>query len=255
MEEKLRSIGLSDLQAKAYIYLLDAAFGKKPAQIARALGISRTNAYKVLDSLVEYDLVRRSETGKTLIYIAENPIALTNFAAKARNHAREVEASVKDSMRLLQKRYQKKLRHADVQISHGKEAIILALRKQIHPNGTLHFIRSRADIPFMGFEAMHKLRYEPSEHGMQRFGITPQALEANPDPAKDLKTNLTRTFIPSSDYTSPVEWTVSGDELAIINYTDSGTAIRIKDEHVAESFRQIWHILDKQLRSHDKLSN
>lgn len=248
MVEQLQAIGLNELQAKAYLYLLDYSAGRKPTQVAAELGVSRTNAYKILDSLDELGLVRRSETTKTLTYFAENPIALANFSAEARNHARAVEAQVKSSMLTLQKRYQKQIRHSEVQVTHGRAAILQAFGKQIRSGGEIHFIKSRADIPFMGFETMRALRKEPVKYGMRRYGITPDSLEIDHRPEADLRSGLTRTLIPQEDYQSPVEWAVSGNELAIINYTDQGSVIRIRDEAVAKSFLEIWRALDKNLR-------
>ena len=245
MEEKLQDIGLSEMQAKVYLYMLGYSAGRKPKQITEALGITRTNTYKILDSLEEIDLVSRSVSSATLTYYAENPIALTSLVADARNHARKLEATVKEAMHSLQNTYQKNVRNANVQVAHGRTAIIHAHKKQIKPGGEIYFIKSRADIPFLGFETIRSIRYEPSRNGMKRFAITPNTPEIDRDPAADKRTNLTRVLIPMKSYTSSVEWTVSGDETAIINYSAGGTVIRIKDAEIADSFRQIWNIAAK----------
>ena len=99
----------------------------------------------------------------------------------------------------------------------------------------------------MGFTAMHHVRHLGDGHEQQRFGITQQAPEA-PKPA-DESPFLKRTPFPSRDYVSPIEWTVCGDELQIINFSDSGSVIRLKEPVVAEAFREIWHLLDKNIRS------
>lgn len=247
MKALLTRIGLAEPQADAYLYLLDYASGRKPSQAADALGMTRSNAYKVLDQLCHYDLARKSEVGKTYRYFAEDPIALTSFVAEARNRARELESAVKDSMGELQKKYQKKIRHAEVSVAYGKTALLQAYAKQIVPDGTLYFIRSRADIPFMGFETMHNVRIAPANKNMERFGIVPGGPEAKHKRKDDAKSRLIRKEIDSHEYTSPVEWTVSEDEIAIVNFTDSGTAIRIHDPTIAESFRQIWKALGRRL--------
>jgi predicted transcriptional regulator len=249
MQEQLEAIGLSELQAKIYLYLLDYANGRKPAQVAEALGFTRTNTYKVLDQLCEYDLVRRSDTSRTYRYYAENPIALASFVAEARNHARELEEAVKVSVGLLQKHYQKGVRHADVRTAHGKPAITQAYTAQAKSGKEIHFIKSRHDIPFMGFATMRQIRTEPSLHGQQRFGITPAAPEVDTNVSSDEKTNLTRTLVPSESYTSPVEWMTSGDELSIVSFTDKGSVIRIKDPVIADAFRELWQLLDSSVHA------
>lgn len=254
MEDALTKVGLTELQAKAYVYLLDYSAGRKPSQVATALAITRTNAYKVLDQLCEYDLARRSDTDKTYRYYAENPIALASFVAEARKRARELEEAVKESVGVLQKQYQKSIRHAEIRTAHGKPAILQAYATQAKSGKPIHFIKSRHDIPFMGFTTMRQLRTEPSLHGQQRFGITPAAPEVDTNLSSDEITNLTRTLVPGESYTSPVEWTTSGDELSIISFTDKGSVIRIKDPVVAESFRELWRLLDDSIHAHPQYS-
>ena len=247
MEKQLIMIGLNELEAKTYLYLLDYAAGRKPAQVADALAITRTNAYKILDNLVQTGLARRSETTKTLSYVAENPIALVDFAAEARTKAKEVEKNVKDALRVLQQRYQKKVRHTDLETGYGKAAIVQAHAKQIREGGEVYFIKSRADIPFMGYPAMSEIRRRPGRSGMMRHGITPASPEARRDIVTDKENNLERKLLDGNEYSSSVEWTVSDDELAIINYSDQGSVIRIHDTDIAESFRQIWKALGRRL--------
>jgi len=249
MQEQLEAIGLTELQAKAYLYLLSYSAGRKPTHIAEALAITRTNAYKVLDQLCEFDLARRSSTEKTYHYYAENPIALTSFVSEARNKALELEKTVKDSLGALQKHYQRTIRHSEVRTGHGKSAILQAYAAQTKNDKAIHFVRSRHDTPFMGFDIMDKVRRKAKETGQLRYGITPVGPEAPVNPEIDEKSNLTRTLVPSSSYTSPVEWSVSGDELAIISFTDAGSAIRIKDHVIAESFRELWYMLDDNIHA------
>ena len=247
MKTLLTTIGLTETQANTYLYLLDYASGRKPPQVAEALGITRSNAYKVLDQLCNYDLARKSDIGKTYRYFAEDPIALTSFVAEARNKARDLEKAVKNSMGKLQKRYQAKVHHAEVSVAYSKAAIMQAYAKQIKADGELYFIRSHADIPFMGFETMNSIRLAPAEKNMQRNGIVPKGPEANHKDGDDERSRLVRKEIDNHEYTSPVEWTVSGDELAILSFTNSGTTIRIHDATIAESFRQLWKALEKRL--------
>lgn len=231
------------------MHLLDSSSGRKPTQVAAHLGLTRTNAYKILDQLCEYDLARKSEIGKTYRYFAEDPIALASFAAKARNHALELEHAVKNSVGELQKRYHKQIKHAEVRTAYGRTALLQAYGEQIKKHGELHFIKSRMDIPFLGFETMDRIRREPVKHGMKRYGITPAAPEVPTDPTIDAVSNLQRTLIPAAEYTSPVEWAVSGDQLTILKFTDNGTAITIQDEVIASAFLELWRLFNKSIHS------
>lgn len=248
MQEQLERIGLSKLQAETYLYLLNFPAGRKPAQIATALAITRTNCYKVLEQLEEVDLVRRSEIHKTYTYFAEDPIALTTFVSRARNETIALEKTVKATLGGLQQRYLKGNKHTDVRAAYGKVGMLQAYRSHYQPGKDVRFIKSRADIPFMGYETMDAMRKEGRKQNVQRYGITPDVAEAPNDPAIDARNNLTRTWMSADAYTSPVEWTVSGDELIIMNFTGNGGVITIRDETIAESFRQLWQLLDTSLR-------
>lgn len=248
MEQQLVNIGLGELQAKTYLFLLAHPNGSKPSQIAKHLSITRTNSYKLLDQLIELDLVRKSSDTATYTYFAEDPIALTSFVSRARNHAIELEKQIKSSMAGLQMHYQKNRTISNTTTTHGKTAIIQAYKAQYkHPE--IRFIKSRADIPFMGYETMATLRSEPKKYDIARYGITPDVPEAPSNPKIDERSGLTRTWISGSDYSSPVEWMVAGDELAIVTFTNSGSVIRIKDKIIANAFVEIWSALSKNLRA------
>jgi sugar-specific transcriptional regulator TrmB len=249
MIDDLTAIGLTRLQAMAYMHLLDSHNGEKPAEIAGALGITRTNAYKVLDQLCEYDLARKSEVGKTYRYFAEDPMALTSFVAHARNHAIELEKVVKTSLHDLQKRYHKKVRHSEIKTAYGRAALLQAYAGQVKNREDIYFVKSRMDVPFMGYDTMHRVRSEPAKFGIKRYGITAASIETPTNPEIDARTNLTRTLMSQRNYTSPVEWTVSKDEIAILNFTGNGSVVQIRDSIIADSFREIWHILDRSLRA------
>lgn len=255
MEQQLQAIGLTDLQAKTYLYLLDFPKGKKPSAIATALGITRTNCYKVLEQLGEYSLVRKADVGKTLTFFAEDPIALTVIASRARNHAVELEKRVRASMGELQKHYHGKRVPSELQVAHGKSAIINAYQAQLDSPEGIYFIKSRADIPFMSFETMNTLRTQPAKKHIKRYGITPDAPEAPNNPSVDERSGLTRTWVTPEAYTSPVEWTVSGDELAILKFADNGTAVRLRDPIIANAFRELWKLLDASLRADPTYGN
>jgi predicted transcriptional regulator len=248
MENDLQRIGLTELQSRTYLYLLKFPTGRKPAKIAADLGITRTNCYKVLEQLEDHDLVRRSEIGKTYTYFAEDPIALTTLVSRARNETIALEKHVKAAMGELQKQYLRGGKHTDIRGAYGKVAMLQAYRTHYKPGHDVHFIKSRADIPFMGYETMDAMRKAGRKHSVQRHGITPDVAEAPNDPAIDARNNLRRTWIPAGSYTSPVEWTVSGNELVIMSFTGNGSVIKIKDEVIADSFRQIWHLMDSSLR-------
>lgn len=240
--------GLSEAQAEVYLHLLKKGEAAPPA-VAAALDLTRTNAYKVLDSLVDMGLVRKTEVNKKFVYKAEDPIALSSIVATERNRVIALEQNVREAMHELRAAYEKSSSDQDVRIFRGNQAVKSLYINQAKQAQPIYFIKSRADIPTMGYETMDAIRTLPAKQGTERYGITPDVPEASANPAIDRSTNLTRTWVHADDYTAPVEWTVSGDELLIIDFEQEASAVRIKNAAIAKAFKELWRLLDRSVRA------
>lgn len=247
MESLLIQAGLNEIQAKAYLYLLEKGEQSPPA-LAAALGLTRSNAYKVLEKLLEVRLISRIEINKKFVYRAEDPISLASLVAAERNRVLALEKGVQAAMHELRSKYEKTSTDKSVRSYHGNELVASLYKSQAQKEQPIYFIKSRADIPVMGYETMNRVRHLPAKNDIERYGITQDAPEAVANPAIDRETNLTRTWIDCDDYTSPVEWSVAGDELLIINFEKEASAIRIKDPLVARAFKELWQLLDRSIR-------
>lgn len=240
---KLVATGLTTPQAEAYALLLQTG-GATPPQAAQKLKITRTNAYKVLDKLVEMHLATKDESSKKAIYRPDNPLALANLAAQQRNIATAREDAVKNILKDLLTAYHTHAEQPAVQAVTGREAVVEAYRQQIRQLQPIIFIRSNLDIPILGFDTMHTIRTEPGRHGVERYGITP---DGGTDGGR--KTSLNRTWIRQEDYTAPVEWSVCGDILLIVLFGAEPHAVTITSPVIAEAFRQLWHLLNTCVRA------
>lgn len=247
MEDLLQQAGLNEMQAKTYLYLLNHG-ESSPPQVAQALGLTRSNAYKVLEKLLEIPLVQRSEVQGKFVYRAEDPVALSAVVAAERNRLLELEKGVKEAMHSLRLAYEKSTAAKDIRTYYGNEAVAALYKAQAEQRRDIYFIKSRADVPVMSYAVMDKVRRLPATFGSQRYGITQDSTEAVSNSAIDHQSNLTRTWINADDYTSPVEWTASGDELLIISFENEASAIRINNPLVARAFRELWQLLDGALR-------
>jgi sugar-specific transcriptional regulator TrmB len=248
VDELLKEIGLSELQAQTYLYLLEHG-ATSPPDLTKALNITRTNAYKIFDQLIELRLVNRSEVQKKLVYQAEDPIALASIVAEERNRVIALEKNIKTALKELRLSYQKNNAASEVQTYQGAVAVKSLYEHQAKLQESIYFIKTRSDIPFMGYETMDHIRTLPVKFGTKRYGIIPDAPEAAVNNAINARSNLERTWMFSEDYTAPVEWTVSGDELMIIIFNDNPHGILIKNSVVADAFKRVWIMLDKNLRS------
>lgn len=247
MEEILIRAGLTKLQAESYLYLIENG-PSAPKELIKKLKISRTNTYKVLESLEDINLVERDDKSKKIIYIPSDPTALSSLVAEKRNRVISLEHHVDTAIRQLRTKYSKNNSTLEVITKQGKEAMIMAYENQANYKQPIYFYKTRVDIPFLGYEIMDKIRKEQAKLVPRRYGITPDSTEAPQSKHIDESTNLTRTWVEEKAYTMPVEWSVAGDELLIQLFDGEGSLIRIKNGLVAEAFRQIWTITDKSLR-------
>jgi hypothetical protein len=96
---------------------------------------------------------------------------------------------------------------------------------------------------------MDKIRRLQGKLSKKRYGITPDSTEAPLNNDLDKKTNLIRTWVKENSYTSPIEWSVSGDELLIQVFVGEGESVNIKSYLIAESFKQIWNLTDDAVKN------
>ena len=147
-------------------------------------------------------------------------------------------------MQDLRNKYGKKNSPVSVSVKIGKKAIIEAYEDQLKSKEPVYFYKTRADIPFMGYEAMNEIRKLQGQSSIKRFGITPDSTEASLSPDIDKRTNLERSWVDESAYTAPVEWSVAGDTLVIQVFDSKGSSVVIKNKLISQSFKQIWQLTD-----------
>jgi predicted transcriptional regulator len=246
--QQLVATGLTTPQAEVYLYLLQhgEAF---PPQLAKQQKLTRTNAYKILDKLVELGLARREEKNKKFIYLPDNPLGLTNLVAEQRNLATAREEAVKQVMNDLLASYHQHTERPDTKVATGRNDVVEAYKEQIRLQKPIYFIRSRADIPSIDFDALHEIRVMPARHGQERFGITPDMTTGPTNPDGDVRSNLKRTWIRKEDYEAPVEWSVSGSTVLIVLFGAEPHAVTITNPVIAEAFHQIYKVLETCLRA------
>lgn len=246
--EKLIAIGLNELQASGYALLLELG-EVSPAQAAIKLSLTRTNAYKVLDKLVELGLATKKEKSKKFVYSPANPMALSNLVAEQRNLASKREEAVSAVLKDLLAKYHTHTEQPFVKVVSGRENVANAYRAQISQLESIYFIRSRSDIPVMGFDTLHEIRVTPARHNVKRYGITPDMSTGTTSSNGDKRSNMDRTWVKQEDYDAPVEWSVSGSSLLIVLFGDEPHAITVDNPLIANAFQQLWQLLNTCLQA------
>src|ERR1035438_6912462 len=161
---QLVATGLTKTQATAYALLIENG-ELTPPEAATKLKLSRTNAYKLLDKLVELNLAVKSSSNKASYQIS-NPIALAKLASNLRAKATSRENAISSVMKDLITQYYQHTEQPGIEVVSGKNDVTNAFRNQINLGEDIYFIRSLADITSMDFDTMHEIRTKPSRHGL-----------------------------------------------------------------------------------------
>lgn len=88
IEEQLKDLGFHPSEIAVYLYLLEHGISDI-TQISQATGIARTNCYRVLDHLLEKDLIERQTQKSKTKYLANNPVAILRMVEKKREMVTE----------------------------------------------------------------------------------------------------------------------------------------------------------------------
>lgn len=240
--ETIVAAGLTPAQAEAYALLMERG-EMKPRAIATALGLTRTNAYKVMDQLAADGLVTKHESGKTIAYSPANPVALTNLSAQFRAEATAREEAANTLMQSLLHKYYEHADELHVSVAGTPQEVVELYRKQIALEEELYFIRTNADIPSLGFDTMHEIRTAPARHGVSRHGILSVLENGTTNPKRHKRSNLDVTWLEAGNYTSPVEWSATKSSLLLVTYGKTPQAALIIDPFIGQAFIQIWGLL------------
>lgn len=246
--DSLTAVGLTTMQAEAYVLLFELG-EVRPPQAASHLGISRTNAYKVLDKLVEMRLAKKTDDAKKLIYSPANPLALADLTAKYRARAKAREDAAGNIMQTLLKKYYEHVDSPEAKSAVGRQAVAELYRQQIALKEDIHFVHAKADVTSMGYETMHELRVMPGRNGNQRHGIlsVDESSTINHDSHK--KSNLAVTWLETGMYTAPVEWSATNSSLLIVVYSSEPQALLITNPFVGSAFIEMWKMLSSFIKN------
>lgn len=244
----LIQLGLNKTQAKAYLTLVQ--FGSlTPPELAKKTGETRTNAYTVLDRLVELGLAKKHDIAKKLQYRPENPIALEKLAQQGRDEALERERLVKGSMATLLNYFYTYSEQPGVRFYQGKDGIEAIYKDQLRTKQPLYIVRSWKDRDFFGKGVFNVWRKRPAAHGIPTIMLSPDVEDANNDPELDKKLLWSRTWMRKEDYTAPVEWDIYGDKVSIISFGEEAIGMIIESPQIAEAMRQMFKLMDRGLKA------
>ncbi len=191
--EILIQAGLSEVQAKIYLYLV--MHGQStPTEIASKINENRTTVYAAAEKLEKLGIISQRN-------LEGNLPALVNFYNE---HQHEPGATT----------------------FYGKEGVKMIWDKVVATKAPYYFVRSRYD-EIADKEALEEFKRARAEAGIESEDITPSEFTKNTDIEMKDRFLLTRTLLPPHEYDSPIEIDIFGDNVAFINYEKDGMSTLI----------------------------
>lgn len=232
MEEMLKEFGLTKLESKVYITLLN--LGPSLASIiTRRSGIHRRSVYDALERLMQKGLVGYITTNNKKYFEVSNPERLLELI-------KEREDKIKEIMPSLKEKYENTIQKSETLFFRGKNGLKtifedqIALKKEILVLGASSLAY---DILKYYFHWFDKRRVE------KKIKVK---LLYNESARKNAKIKLAEIRYMPEDLYNPTAINIYGDRVAIIHWSkENPFVILIKDKEISEGYRNYFNVLWK----------
>jgi sugar-specific transcriptional regulator TrmB len=245
--------GLTEAQAIAYIAMLTHSPISPPA-LAKVIGETRSNAYKILEQLDELGLVSRDESKNKIKYVSNSPTSLQSLLDRQEEEIKLRQKKLNSNIQELKKIYFEHSTQPGISFEQGTDGIIKVFNDYTETGSDLYMIRSWKDRDYMGKGVLSVWRKKPSTKGITTHFLGPDTESASSGKIDELYL-IDKTWMKEEDYTSPVEWCAYGDKLAIISYGKEASSTIIHSPQIADGFKQLHQLLttkQKQSKDYDK---
>ena len=244
--EILVQAGLSEVQAKIYLYLI--MHGQStPTEIANKIDENRTTVYAAAEKLEKLGIISQRDKGKIMAYTPNHPAVLEDIAEKRLRKAARQAKNLEGNLPALVNFYNEHQYEPGATTFYGKEGVKMIYDKIVATGKTFYFVRSRYDEA-ADKDTLEEFKKARVEAGIDSEDITPSEFTKNTDKEMKDKFLLTRTLLPPHEYDSPVEIDIFGDNVAFINYEKGGMSTLIESPEIADAMRQMFLFAKKYIR-------
>ncbi|MFA5967003.1 MAG: helix-turn-helix domain-containing protein [Patescibacteria group bacterium] len=238
-ETTLHNLGLSPNEAKVYLAALE--MGTASAQdISHKAGVIRTTGYSILERLAIRNFVYKTKQKNKTRYVAESP---KNLVHRFEHYQKELTNSLPE----LQAIYNKSQIKPKIVFYEGKSGIeeiyadtIKEKPREILEFNTLDIFAALPDFPAEYLAQRNK-------HHIYAKRIATDEKRTREHAARD-KEELSHTLLlPKEEFNPPVEINIYNNKVAFMSYPDE-IGIIIESHGIADTMRQIYHLLWKKLK-------
>lgn len=240
--EKLKSLGLSDNEAKVYLAMLE--LGPSPVvEIARKAEINRPTAYAQIETLKKKGLVSTQTKGKKLLYIAESPEHLESVLDNQLHHVSVQKEVLAGALPDLLSLYQSAGHRPTVRFFEGKEGI--GQMQSIFLKSGAKEVLAITNLDDVLAIYPNHLKTYPSQrikrqiHSKLIYSATRGHIYKDHDEEQLRETR----FIPPDKMPFSGDVTIFGNSVAITALKGQVSGVIIEHQAIADSFRGFFNFL------------
>lgn len=248
--ELLMQTGLSEVQAKIYLYLIKHG-QSTPAEIATGVDENRTTVYSAAEKLEKLGIITQKDRGKVSAYVPNHPSVLESLAEKRLRSVARQAKNLESNLPSLINYYNEYQSTPGATTFYGNEGVKMIWDKVIATKAPYYFVRSRYDV-VADKELLEEFKNNRVKAGIKSEDITPSEFTNNKNKEMMEKYLLTRTLLPPDEYDSPVEIDIFGDNVAFINFNKNGMSTLIESPEIADAMRQMFLFAKKHIRESTK---
>ena len=232
-------VGLNEVEIGIYMALLRG--GKSTvSEIARGANLKRPTVYQYIDSLAAQDIIRKTVSGKRIMYYPEDPQQIMRMAKRAERKIAEV-------MPQLRELYAGSSIRPVVRFYEGKEPLRALYREVTKTSHTVWsvFAAERYFSVFSEKDGLEFLANIKSEGGSMRDLVL-----NTPDGIRYVKEGwgqpVAKSKLLPSQFSFAVDIVVAGDKLVFVSFNDM-SAVLIENSAMADLQRQflkfVWKVI------------
>ena len=242
--KKLEKLGLTELQAKVYLKLLEV--GPSPVgKIIKQLDVARISCYDILNRLISRGLVSFVQTRGVRLYQATDPVKLLHIAEEREKEVLSQKDTIKELLPDLNKLKLIGKEDKEASIYKTKEGMKSLFELMLKNNHSIYVISATG-------KALQEMKYYfPQWHNKRRKLKIPVKVIFNRELTGKKVAELplsTVRYLPK-EFSNPSTLFIFGDYVINLLWSDMPFAFLIKSKDIAKSynnyFKMIWRIAEK----------
>lgn len=241
MLNQLKSLGLSEKEAKVYLAMLELG-PTTMLQIAAKAEINRPTAYVQIESLKKHGLVSTQTKGKKQLFIAENPEYLQTLLDTEKRVLDSRKEELSKILPELKTLYNIAGEKPLVRFFEGKEGLLKVQKEFLHTKDKLILGISAIDNVLKTFPEREEYVSQRTKKGIRAKLIYTSATGPKSKQVDEGLLLETR-FIPPEKFPFSADITIYNQSVAIASLMDKITCTVIEQKAIADSFRGLFNFM------------